>query len=125
MGSVKRVAQKVNKGSKLGAQAFTAIGYKLLEVTDTKAVATLFDILRGKRPLSDALAQVHAQQQSTEGLHGWTQLKGMGRQLEMLTACHAMMDREQFNSLPNSTNAVESHNRLSKGITPDILHVAQ
>ena len=32
MTSVKRVAQRVIKGSKLGAQAFTAIGYKLLKV---------------------------------------------------------------------------------------------
>ena len=26
--------------------------------------------------------------------------------------------------LPNSTNAVESHNRLCKGATPDVLNVA-
>ena len=44
--------------------------------------------------------------------------------VEMLTVCHAVMDREQFNSLPNSTNTVESHNRLTKGVTPNILHVA-
>ena len=53
MRSVRRVAQKVNRKSKLGVQAFTAIGYKLLEVTE--AVSTLFDVLGGKRPLSDAL----------------------------------------------------------------------
>ena len=29
-----------------------------------------------------------------------------------------------FNLLPNSTNAVESHNRCSKGTAPDILKVA-
>ncbi len=44
--------------------------------------------------------------------------------VEMLTACHAVMERELFNSLPNSTNAVESHNRLSKNRDPDILKVA-
>ena len=55
MRSVRRVAQKVNRGSRLGVQAFTAIGYKLLEVTDTEEVSTLFDVLGGKRPLSDAL----------------------------------------------------------------------
>lgn len=55
MRSVRRVAQKVNRGSKQGVQAFTAIGYKLLEVTDTEAVSTLFEVLGGRRPLADAL----------------------------------------------------------------------
>lgn len=42
----------------------------------------------------------------------------------MLTGCHAAMDEARFNRLPSSTNAVESHNRLSKGTTPDVLRVA-
>lgn len=42
----------------------------------------------------------------------------------MLTACHAAMDEGTFNCLPSSTNAVESHNRLSKGSSPDVLRVA-
>ena len=55
MRSVRRVAQKVNRGSRLGVQAFTAIGYKLLEVTNTEEVSTLFDVLGGRQPVSDAL----------------------------------------------------------------------
>lgn len=55
MRSVRRVAQKVNRTSKLGVQAFTVIGYKLLEVKDTEKVSTLLDVLGGKRPLSEAL----------------------------------------------------------------------
>ena len=42
----------------------------------------------------------------------------------MLTACHANMPKERFNALPSSTNAVESHNRLSKKQHPEILKVA-
>ena len=42
----------------------------------------------------------------------------------MLTACHAKMDTNIFEHLPSSTNAVESHNRLSKKRDPNILKVA-
>ena len=34
------------------------------------------------------------------------------------------MDEDRFDRLPSSTNAVESHNRLSKGSNPDVLWVA-
>ena len=34
------------------------------------------------------------------------------------------MTAEQFSALPCSTNAVESHNRLSKGTSPDPLEIA-
>lgn len=44
--------------------------------------------------------------------------------LEMLTSCHTDMDKELFDKLSKSTNAVESHNRLSKKRDPDILKVA-
>ena len=42
----------------------------------------------------------------------------------MRSACHAAMDEDIFDRLPSSTNAVESHNRLSKGSNPDVLRVA-
>ena len=42
----------------------------------------------------------------------------------MLTACHATMDKNIFERLPSSTNAVESHNCLSKQRDPNILKVA-
>lgn len=32
--------------------------------------------------------------------------------IAMLCACHSIMGRQQFEELPNSTNAVESHNRF-------------
>lgn len=32
----------------------------------------------------------------------------------MLCACHSTMGRQQFQELPNSTNAVESHNRFGR-----------
>ncbi len=41
----------------------------------------------------------------------------------MLAACCSGMESEVFDSLPNTTNAVESHNRCSKGASPDILKV--
>ena len=41
-------AQKVNRESKQGVQVFTAIGYKLREVTGTEAVSILFQVLGGE-----------------------------------------------------------------------------
>ncbi len=43
---------------------------------------------------------------------------------EMLCSCCASMSSEVFDKLPNSTNAVEAHNRLSKGSSPEVLQVA-
>ena len=40
----------------------------------------------------------------------------------MLCACYS--DNEAFESLPDTTNVVESHNRASKGKSPDTLKVA-
>ena len=56
MRSVRRVAQKVNKGNSLGRQAFVAVGYKILGVSKSAHVKTLFDVLSGDKPLSGALA---------------------------------------------------------------------
>ena len=44
--------------------------------------------------------------------------------LGMLCKACSSMSPEEFASLPRSTNAVESHNRLSKGTTVDPLDVA-
>ena len=42
-----------------------------------------------------------------------------------MLSCHfSAMTKEQFTALPNTTNAVESHNRLSKTTHPEILKVA-
>lgn len=42
-----------------------------------------------------------------------------------MLSCHfAEMSEENFNKLPTSTNAVESHNRLSKANKPEIIRVA-
>ena len=38
--------------------------------------------------------------------------------------CSVASTNTAFNKLPNTTNAVESHNRCSKGSCPDILKVA-
>ena len=43
---------------------------------------------------------------------------------EMLTANHSVMNKDLFNHLPTTTNAVESHNCLSKNGKQDILRVA-
>ena len=42
----------------------------------------------------------------------------------MLSACCSQMGVDAFQSLPDSTNAVESHNRCSKGDKPDTLKIA-
>ena len=42
----------------------------------------------------------------------------------MLSAAFSEMESSVFHRLPNSTNAVESYNRLCKGPTPDVLSVA-
>ena len=42
----------------------------------------------------------------------------------MLSSAYSEMDSSTFLRLPNSTNAVESHNWLCKGATPDTLSVA-
>ena len=42
----------------------------------------------------------------------------------MLSSHFSTMTNEQFKTLPNSTNAVESHNRLSKTPKPEILSAA-
>lgn len=54
MGSVRRVAQKVSKNSESGVKAFTTIGYQILEAGREEDVTTLFEVLWGQRPLSDA-----------------------------------------------------------------------
>ena len=42
----------------------------------------------------------------------------------MLSRHFSTMSEEQFQELPSTTNAVESHNRLSKTGKPEILRVA-
>ena len=42
----------------------------------------------------------------------------------MLSSAFSEMNSSTFFKLPNSTNAVELHNRLSKGATQDVLSVA-
>lgn len=42
----------------------------------------------------------------------------------MLCKAFSHMTAEQFSALPCSTNVVESHNRLSKGTSPDPLEIA-
>jgi hypothetical protein len=42
----------------------------------------------------------------------------------MLSPHFSDMSEERFRSLPNTTNAVESHNRLSKVDRPEILRIA-
>ena len=42
----------------------------------------------------------------------------------MLSATYADMSETTFQQIPNSTNAVESYNRLCKGNSPDPLEVA-
>ena len=42
----------------------------------------------------------------------------------MLSHHFSVMSEQQFQSLPNTTNAVESHNRLSKADQPEILKIA-
>ena len=42
----------------------------------------------------------------------------------MLLSAFSEMTSSTFLKLPNSTNAVESHNRLSKGTSQDVLSVA-
>lgn len=42
----------------------------------------------------------------------------------MLSAAFSEMESSVFYRLPDSTNAVESYNRLCKGPTPDVLSVA-
>ncbi len=56
MRSVRLVAEKVNKCNRQGAEAFTAIGYKILRHEEKENVMTLFEVLGGQRPLSDALS---------------------------------------------------------------------
>lgn len=42
----------------------------------------------------------------------------------MLSPCFSDMSAERFNTLPSSTNAVESHNRFSKAEHPESLKLA-
>ena len=44
--------------------------------------------------------------------------------VKMLSHHFSLMAEEEFRKLPTSTNAVESHNRLSKANQPEILKVA-
>ena len=50
MRSVKRVAERVNKGSKGGYQAFVSIGYGILHIKNKEDVTKLFKVLCGKEP---------------------------------------------------------------------------
>lgn len=53
--SVKRVAERLNKGSGLGFKAFTTIGYAIPKAVSKEDVITLFDVLCGKKALSAAI----------------------------------------------------------------------
>ena len=54
MRSVKRVAERVNKGSKSGYQAFVSIGYAIPHIKNKEDVTKLFKVLCGKEPISTA-----------------------------------------------------------------------
>ena len=56
MRSVKRVAEKVNKRNELGLKAFTTIGYQILNASSKEEVIELFEVLKGRRPLSECFS---------------------------------------------------------------------
>lgn len=76
MRSVRRVAQRVNRNNHLGAKAFTTIGYKILEAKEQNEIATLFEVLAGEKPITDAMkllphSKVLQQYSSQHSQHDW------------------------------------------------------
>ena len=67
-------------------------------MTSKEDVRLLSDVLAGKRELREAVA--------------------------LCAKSSVLESYAKFNKLPNTTNAVESHNHCSKGSSPDILKVA-
>ena len=54
--SVKRVSERINKGSPLARKAFTAIAYHIPKATTPEDVTTLFNVLAGEEDVSEAAA---------------------------------------------------------------------
>ena len=76
MRSVRRVAQRVNRSNQLGAKAFTTIGYKILEAKEQNEIATLFEVLKGGKPIADAMkllphSKMFQQYSSQHRQHDW------------------------------------------------------
>ena len=54
--SVKRVSERINKGSPLARKAFTAIAYHIPKAATPEDVTTLFNVLAGEEDVSEAAA---------------------------------------------------------------------
>lgn len=123
----------MNKGNPQGYKAFTAVAYAIPKADSPEEVSKLFSVLAGEAEI-DALTEVGGLSKTLEKFHHipkawkaakhWVNWWRRPKHLRMLAARCSKMDSGVFNSLPNSTNAVESHNRCSKGTAPDILKVA-
>ena len=152
MRSVKRVGERLKECSVESRQVFVSLGYAILEVKTKEEVDILFKAMCGETGLEGAIHLVSKKHEkyatqhnpmwwtaSAKWVEWWRRPKHLSELdnlfytnnyyninclTEMLSATCADMSETTFQQIPNSTNAVESYNRLCKGSSPDPLEVA-
>ena len=148
MRSVKRVGERLKECSVESRQVFVSLGYAILEAKTKEEVDILFKAMCGETGLESAIHLVSKKHEkyatqhnpmwwttSAKWVEWWTRPKHLSELVcfiliiincltEMLSATCADMSEATFQQIPNSTNAVESYNRLCKGSSPDPLEVA-
>lgn len=64
--SVHRVAKKVNPRDSRGKDAYIALGQRIIKADSAEEVLTLFQVLKGQRPLSDVVTLMPRNDKITE-----------------------------------------------------------
>ena len=121
--NVDKVAQKVcqNEPSR---QLFQKIAYKIQFLERQEDVCLAFDILTGTKELQEAEAFIHLTEEelsvNTEkwvGAVNWANWWQRPRIVKMFTKCFKDMTDAVWGQCPNTTNAIESHNKISNAKT--------
>lgn len=112
MRSVKRVAHTVSKGDQQAYEAFKAIGYHVLKADSENTILTLFRVLGGELPLSEAIHILPTSKalQKYSPHHKPSKWKPCQRWMEWWTRLRHM---SKCTSLPNLVNCFVDQNVMS------------
>eukprot|EP00112_Aurelia_sp_Birch-Aquarium-sp1_P014358 Seg3094.1 transcript_id=Seg3094.1/GoldUCD/mRNA.D3Y31 product="ATP-dependent DNA helicase RecQ" protein_id=Seg3094.1/GoldUCD/D3Y31 len=120
MRSVLRIGSRVCK-SEDELEVFKVIGKEIPEIEEAEVILKLFDILCGKVPLTELAEHVDCSAMpclttidttSWKGAESWSDWWVQQRHLKLLCGSLSDMDEEKWQLTPDTSNAVESHNRL-------------
>ena len=119
-----KVANTIAKKDRASKEVFLKIAYKIPHLVDEDQVHLAFDILCGASPLQDACEFIDLNEKElladtknwnlfTEWVNWWTNPKRM----KMFSKAFRDMTDADWEICPRTTNAVESHNKLSNART--------